>query len=872
MQIYELTDNWRFKKASKRDMNESAKTELENPPDEEDWLPARIPGHVHLDLMAQDKIPDPFMEDNEYQVQWVEENDWIYQCKFNLPDSMTKAAKSGGKMALILEGLDTYCSVFLNRKKIAVSSNMFLPFQCDVSGCIKETGNELLFYFQSPLKVSKELEKQHGTLFGPFDTARMYARRAQYMTGWDWGPRLSGVGIWRPVKISLWETARFSHIGVSTRNVSADKSSAILDLDICLDIDKSSNLTLSGDISFEGESKATFKKTVSPAKQDDIIKETIPLENPELWYPNGFGKQPLYDLHIRLMKGKKVLDEWEGVFGIRIVKLNMEKDLDGRKFVFEINHEPIFLKGMNWIPADSFPARLTVDDYCKWIELVADTNANCLRVWGGGIYENEAFYRFCDEKGICIWQDFMFGCGAYPEETWFLSSVREEAEAQVKRLMNHPCIILWCGNNENEWMLSWGRKKPEEPLKGDKIFLDVLPDVCGKIDPNRAYWPSSPHGGQDPNSPAEGDRHDWEIWGNWKRFEEYTKDNGRFLSEFGFQAIPRNRTIFSFTRERDHNLNTPALQNHQKMTEGNSRLFRYLWAYLMLPRNFEELSYYSQMLQGEALKMGVQHWRSRKFDTSGALIWQINDCWPVISWSLVDYYKRPKASYYYARRFFAPLSAVLIFDAVGEYNFTRPGMIKGRIRCDIVNDLPEDQEGEIFLNVFNLKGEKIFEKILSKTIPANGVLKIGSFSLSDLWITQPENEFVTLRFIREGRVITMDTHLFLPWKYISFPKPDWRHLKIKKISPCSFEIMLKSDTFIKCVKIFFNRQKWEDCALDQNRHLTPPAIPEYHLSDNFFDLIPHQEKRLVCSFEKDVPEELFRASLTFQTLNDSFSP
>ncbi|MBN1900744.1 glycoside hydrolase family 2 protein [Candidatus Sumerlaeota bacterium] len=871
MKIIELTKHWRFKKAAARDMKESAKTELENPPDEEGWLPAKVPGHVHLDLMAHNKIPDPFLEDNEYQAQWVEEAEWIYECRFDLPDSMKKAKKSGSGMNLVLEGVDAYCSIFLNRKKIAVTSNMFLPLQCDISSLVQEKGNELLFYFQSAVKVSRELEKRHGTFTGPCDTARMYARRAQYMTGWDWGPRLSGVGVWRPVKISLREKATLHHVGIATREISPDKSSASLDLDIMMSSEKSEEMALSCDISIRGERKTGFQKTVSIGKGNTPLKETVKVENPELWYPNGFGKQPLYSLSVKLSQGKKTVDQWEGTFGIRTIKLNQEQDQEGKKFVFEINGEPIFLKGMNWIPADSFPARLTEEDYKKWIELVADTNANCLRVWGGGIYEHEAFYRLCDEKGICVWQDFMFACGAYPEEDWFLATVKEEARAQVMRLMNHPSIVLWCGNNENEWMLSWKRESPSDALPGDKIFLEVLPEICGEIDPQRPYWPSSPHGGHDPNSPAEGDRHNWEVWSNWKRFEEYTKDNGRFLSEFGFQAVPRNRTIFSFTKERDHNLNTPALQNHQKMIEGNSRLFRYLWAYLMLPKNLDELSYYSQLLQGEALKMGVQSWRSRKFDTAGSLIWQINDCWPVISWSLVDYYKRPKASYYYARRFYAPLSAALIFDSIGEFNFSRPGNIQGKVRCVIVNDLPEEIEGEIYLNVFNLKGEKIFEKILNKTVPANGVLKIGNFSLSDLWITQAEREFVTLRFIREGKVLTMDTHLFIPWKYISFLKPDWRRTKIKKLSGREFEISLTSKVFIKCVKIFLNQEKWEASAREQNSQTTPPPIPEYRLDDNFFDLIPHQEKRLLCAFDQEVPEELFRASLTFQSLNDSFS-
>jgi len=869
--VIELNKNWRFKKASPEEQGEYTKTEMVSLPEDEIWYEARVPGCVHLDLLANKMIPDPFFEENEYKVQWVEECDWFYKCQFALPNEFITGAANRAQLELQLDGVDNYASVFLNEKKIATLNNMFIPWRLDVTKGIKSGDNELFIYFSSPKNTAKGLEKKHGVLFGAFETSRVYTRRAQYFTGWDWGPRLSGVGLWQPVRIVMWDTSRIDGATLFTREITKDKKQSFLQVDIDLYSSKDAEVSLVGEILFQGEIKARIEKSLSITKGKFHLSEELCLENPHLWYPNGFGDHPLYDLQLTLTKEEEILDQKNMRFGVRTVRLNQEKDKQGRKFIIEINGEPIFLKGMNWIPADSFPARIKEKDYREWIELAANSHVNCLRIWGGGIYEQEPFYRFCDEKGIMIWQDFMFACGAYPEEEWFLDLVKKEAKAQIKRLFNHPSIILWCGNNENEWMLSGFPKGEKSSAPGDTIFKNILSEICEKMDPSRPYWTSSPHGGIDPNSPDEGDRHNWEVWSNWKRFEEYAKDNGRFQSEFGFQAVPRNRTIFNLTKERDHNLNTPALQSHQKMSEGNSRLFRYLWAYLLLPNSFDELSYYSQLLQGEALKLGVQHWRSRKFETAGSLIWQLNDCWPVISWSLIDYYKRPKAAYYYARRFFSPLLSVLLFDPLNDFNFNRPERIEGKVRCMLVNDLPATQEGELILNVFNLKGEKIFEKVYNISVPKNKVLKIGSFSLSDLWITQPEREFVTLQFIQEDTIITRDTLLFRPWKYISFPKVDWRHIRINTFSKKKFEIVLKSDTFVKCVKIFLDQSKWEAAAKEEGEKNPTPIIPEYQLDDNFFDLIPQLEQRVICTFERNIPEHLFKSALTFQTLNDSFT-
>ncbi len=869
MKIFELKENWKFKEASAAEMGESHKAELENPPDAGEWLPATVPGFVHLDLLSLGKIEDPFMEDFEHKVRWVEERDWIYKTSFTLPREIVSGIKKGGRLELQLDGVDTFCAIFLNGRKVTSVNDMFIPWRLNIASAVRPGENELLFFFDSATKVTSELQRRYGFSPGPFESRRVYARRAQYFTGWDWGPRLSGVGLWRPVRLAYWETARITDVAVFTRKISPDHTRA--ELLVALTLESSSKLSgnISCEIALGGQVKTSLEKTLKLKSGTHTIEHTLVLENPELWFPRGFGKQPLYDINAKVFVDNEAIDEMHGRFGIRTVSINQEPDEEGKKFIIEINGIPIFLKGMNWIPADSFPSRLTGEDYTEWIDLVVDANANCLRVWGGGIYEHDAFYDRCDEKGIVVWQDFMFACGAYPEEQWFFELVKKEAETQVKRLRNHPSIILWCGNNENESMFYACAPKEFKTLPGLKIFTDVLPEVCKRLDPTRPYRQSSPFGGEDPNSPVEGDRHNWDVWSGWQRFENYAKDNARFLSEFGFQSLPRNRTLFSFTKERDHHLNSPALRNHQKMDEGNVRLFRYIYEYLPLPRNFDESSYYSQLLQGEALKLGVEHWRSRKFKTAGALIWQLNDCWPAISWALVDYYRRPKAAYYYARRFFAPILAALKFEPTPDCDNTRPDHIRGKIQCVLVNDYASAQEGTIILNVFTLKGEKIYEKTNNCIIPANGILELGTYSLADLWITRPDIEFVTLRFEQAGRVIAENNFLLQPGKYITFPRPDWRHLRIKQVSPAEFEIRLKSDYFVKCLKLYLDQALWNAAAKEIIGDARPPKIPEYKLDDNFFDLLPGLDKCIHCKFEREVSGELFKAALTFQTLNDA---
>ena len=864
MKIIELKERWQFRMAEKEDLAEAACNSVEKASASGEWLPAQAPGCVHLDLMAHGKIPDPFLETNELTVQWVERCEWLYKTSFKITEPQKNPAR---RYELQFDGIDTYAAIFLNNKKIAETSSMFIPFRFDVTEMVKKGTNSLLVLFYSSYKYAKELENQYGALRGFFDQTRLYSRRAQYLTGWDWAPRLSGAGLWRPARVVQWESARILDAAALTLQLSAGLSRADMRVDILCEAIDEMEASIHAEILLDGKRIVFFNEPMRLSQEPQTLIKKISIDEPVLWKPRNLGEPRLHELLVQIRRNDDVLDEKRIPFGIRTIRLNQDLDADGRKFLFEVNGEPVFMKGMNWVPADSFLPRIKEEDYREWAALAARANANCLRVWGGGVYEDDAFYRACDENGIFVWQDFMFSCGEYPEEEWFLNLVRREAEEQIRRLRNHPCVALWCGNNENEWLFA-PEQRSRENYKGHKIFTELLPAVCAELDGTRPYWASSPHGGGDPNSPADGDRHNWEVWGNWRRYEEYAKDNGRFISEFGFQSVPRNRTIFAFTQERDHQLNSPSLQHHEKMTEGLGRMIRYLWSYVHLPRNLDELGYYSQMLQGEALKMGIQHWRSRKFKTAGALIWQFNDCWPAISWSLVDYFRRPKASYYYTRRAFAPILAALIFEPAADCNVSRPETVRGQVRCTLVNDLPEPQVGDAVLNVYTLKGVKIFERISSLCIPPNGRLSIGTFSLGGLWITQPGFEFITLRFIQNGRSVSEDTLLLQPVKYLQLSKPDWRHLRITPRSEREYEITLKSDTFIKCVKIFLNAQAWKDAALEKQPNAISPPIPEYSLDDNFFDLIPKQPKTIRCRFESDVPATLFKAALTFQTMND----
>ena len=461
---------------------------------------------------------------------------------------------------------------------------------------------------------------------------------------------------------------------------------------------------------------------VIEVRGEPAIDVSMVIPNAQLWWPNELGEQPLYDIVIRLSANGELCDEHTFRSGIRTVRLLQEDDVEGRSFVFVINGVKVFAKGANWIPADSFLPRLTQEDYRSYIRLAQQAHMNMLRIWGGGIYEDPAFFRACDEMGIMVWQDFTYACAQYPDELdWFQELARDEAEEVVKALRNHPSLVLWCGNNENNWGFDewWHNGVPK--YLGNYVYREILPQVIADLDPSRPYWVSSPYGQGKPNSMSDGDRHSWTVWSNWQDYGGYLKDTGRFLSEFGFQAMPNWKTVLSYTAPEDRTILSPVVIHHNKMTEGTERLLRFLAGRVGLPKDLQSFVYLTQFNQAEAIKTGVEFWRRRKFMTSGALYWQINDCWPVASWSCLDYYKRKKGLYYYTKQFFAPVLPTLRQDG-------------DDIILEAVNDQLRDLPAHVRVTAYNLDGRKLGEQVFDARLLANDVTPLARLSLADLGI------------------------------------------------------------------------------------------------------------------------------------------
>jgi len=691
--------------------------------DTEAWKKGAVPGCVQLDLMRLGEVPDPFYGLNEIHMHRLEEKEWVYRKEFVI---------QGGDLAdkqvdLVFEGIDTYAEVYLNGWYVGRAENMFIPYRYDVVDIVKPGKNILEVRLLSPLTTIKDLERKSPiVLQSSCESARPYIRKAQYAYGWDWGPRIAQVGLWRPVYLELIRYARivapFCYTESLTENSARVRVTATVESFMEDEEREMPALEAAISISLNGAVQAQARVPVRDIRGENALEATLTIRNPQLWWPNGMGQQPLYDVHITLLSGNKRVDDISFKTGIRTVEILQESDREGRSFIFKVNGVKVFAKGADWVPADNLLPRLTREDYYRYIKLAQEANMNMLRIWGGGIYEDPAFYDACDEMGIMVWQDFMYACAQYPDEfDWFQELARGEAEAVMIALRNHPSIVLWCGNNENNWGFDEWWKVGQPKYLGNYIYREILPELCAELDPSRPYWVSSPYGGEHPNSPTEGDRHSWTVWSGWQDYSGYLSDTGRFLSEFGFQAMPTWKTVLSYTAPEDRHVLSPVVLSHNKMTEGMERLTRFMVGRLGFPKDFQSFVYLSQFNQAEAIKTGVEHWRLRKFMTAGTLYWQFNDCWPVASWSCLDYYKRKKGLYYYSRKFFAPLWPVLRLE-------------EGHLVLYGLNDRLQEAKGHVRITTYNLDGRQLAEKTLPVTLLANDVTKIASFSLTDLGI------------------------------------------------------------------------------------------------------------------------------------------
>lgn len=669
------TENWTFNK-----QNESKKHK------------ATVPGTVHTDLFANQLIPDPFYGANEKQLQWIENEDWEYETFF----SVTNSELSHENIELELNGLDTYATVFLNGIAILEADNMFRKWSLSVKNQLKKGKNHLKIVFHSAVQKGKEAaSKLPYTL--P-EKERVFVRKAQYQFGWDWGPRFVTAGIWKNLQLKFWNSASIGNIKYS--QVELNDQKAILEFTTEIRVSEVKTIQLK-----INEKSETFHLK----KGTNKVKIGYEISNPKLWWCNGLGTPNLYSISVQLYQSNKLLDEKKLSIGLRTIELVQEKDTFGKSFYFKLNGKPVFIKGANYVPNDSF---LPNASKTSPLELVLNAKAahmNMLRVWGGGVYAEDAFYEACDANGILVWQDFMFACAMYPGDAKFVANVKQEVIDNVNRLQNHPSLALWCGNNENEegWH-NWGWQKQFNYSKSDstqvwtnykKVFHEMIPYTLDSLlskDKNN-YWPSSPSiGWGRKESLLQGDSHYWGVWWGKEPFEMYQKKVGRFMSEYGFQSMPAIETLEKVLAKEDFNFSSEAFKNHQKHPSGFATITEYMARDFPVPSSIENYGYVSQLLQAYGMKTAIEAHRMAKPYCMGSLYWQFNDCWPVTSWSTIDYYGNWKASHYQVKESFAPI--VLLFSDSDKV-----------ISIIGSNDMLEAQAGTLTAQLLDFSGNVIWK-------------------------------------------------------------------------------------------------------------------------------------------------------------------
>jgi beta-mannosidase len=800
------------------------------------WYPATVPGVVHTDLMDNKIIEDPFFRLNERGVQWIDKEDWEYKTTLSVSsDIFTKE-----NIELDFTGLDTYAGIYLNDSCILQTNNMFREWKVDVKGLLKQGDNELRILFRSPIKedmpkfdaLNYPLEagndqSENGGIFNK--KLSVFARKAGYHYGWDWGPRLVTSGIWRPIYLLAWNDARIANVQYIQEDITAKQARVKVRVEVLAD--KAAEATLqikAGGLTNQWQKKAEVNKGCT------IIETDLLINNPTLWWTNGLGEPHLYPFTATVLVNGQPVDSQTDLIGLRDIKVVREKDTAGTTFYFKLNGVPVFAKGANYIPQDNFLPRVTDADYERTILDAVNANMNMLRVWGGGIYENKIFYDLCDKYGILVWQDFMFACSTYPMTPALLDNIRMEAIDNVKRLRNHPSIAIWCGNNENHaawfgwgWMRRYERLGVLDEMRKDykDVFHTVLPEVVAQYDPKAFYWPSSPYAG-DPDAKAEsgqadwnpnGDAHYWGVWHAKDSIANYNIVRARFFSEYGFQSFPEYQSVLNYApEERDHDIFSEVMMAHQRGgSHANGLIEWYLLNEYRKPKDFPHFLYMGQLLQGDAIKTAIEAHRRDMPYCMGSLYWQHNDCWPVASWSSRDYYGRWKAQHYFARKAFEPI-------------LVSPIAKDDRIDVYIVSDRLKAVKGTLYIRVMDLKGNIVYQKSRQVTLPANSSKVQFTESLTTLLNGKSRNEVVVnTRFIESSKKLSIvsNNYFLARYKDIDFPEATITASSAPSTTGDGYQVTVKSDVFARGV------------------FLSIEGIDNF-FSDNYFDLLPGEPQTI----------------------------
>ena len=778
-------------------------------PPETEWMPATVPGDVHLDLLANKKIPDPFYRDNESRLQWIENAAWEYKRELKMDD----ATLNHQHIELVLEGLDAACRIYLNGEQLLAPENMFREWRIDVKGKLRKGPNELRVFFPSPIKAAQDVADKDPWRAKTHTDAKVYIRKAAYEYGWDWGPRFVTSGIWRPAYLETWDNARIENVFVEQSSVNA--TVAHLNVQTEVESSKAQTVHLSLDYGLNGTSRHLEQEVLlSPGLNK--LSMPVNIDHPELWWPAGYGGQPLYRFTVKVNAAGHLADTSATKAGLRSIVLHRELDQWGRSFEFVVNGVPVFAKGADVIPFDSFPSRVTTAQYKRILQSARDANMNMIRHWGGGYYETDEFYDMCDELGLMVWQDLMFGNDWQPGTYEFKQEIGREATYQMRRLRNHPSIALWSGNNETESLREWNGRGQLPPNVHEHIWQDYLTEFSGvlavaaaTVDPETPYWPSSPTADYEDLSDnyQSGDNHDWTVWHGQKDFTAYNEHHWRFTSEFGFQSFPEMKTIESFTTPEDRtSIFTPVMKAHQKNGNGNKLIEQYMNRYYGEPKDFPSFLYSSQVLQAEAVKVGVEGWRRARPRTMGTIFWQLNDCWPVASWSSIDYAGRWKALQYYARRFYAP---VLI----------SPNVEDGALAVYVISDHVKEESAELSVRLMHFDGSVVTEKktaINVKPLSSEAVLRVPLSEL--LGAGEDPAKVVVVAELHQGQtLISSNLYYLVPTKQIVLPTAHVESTVTQ--DKTGFDVKLLSPTLARSVYVSFGEQDAE-------------------YSDNYVDLLP----------------------------------
>ena len=759
------------------------------------WQKATVPGNVFTDLLETKTIPDPFILSNEKDVQWVSEKDWTYRTTFELSDEIP----SQDHIELHFGGLDTYTKITLNDSILGRTNNAFRKWKYDIKDLLSDSNN-LTIDFKNFNEIESEKEEKN-----PYQLPgglRVYTRKAQFQYGWDWGPVLNTMGIWKPVKLISWTDAFLRDVYIRQDSLTTNFAFLTTEFTIESDIEEKSELK----VQVDGQ---TITSEVQLKKGTHSYSLPVAINDPKLWWTHNLGEPHQYDFKVQLKIGNKIKEQKSIKKGIRTIELITEKDGIGESFYFKLNGTPVYMKGTNYIPMHSFQNRITSEKYQKLLSDVVDANMNMLRVWGGGIYETDEFYELCDEKGILIWQDFMFACAMYPGDGEFLANVRIEAVEQVKRLRNHASIALWCGNNENSegWhRWGWQANRTEQEKKDIwndylAIFDTILPNVV-KTHSTTDYWESSPkYGRGNPKYKTEGDAHDWWIWHDAYPFEHLEENVPRFMSEFGFQSFPSYPVIQYLNQKDSIDLHTEAIRSHQKHSRGFRLINEYMKRDYTIPDNDEDYAYVSQLLQAKGMIMGIEAQRRSRPHNMGTLYWQLNDVWPAISWSSIDYFGNWKAFHYKAKKAF---DNVLISTKETKYSYD----------TYIVNDSLSDIQGTLKLKIIDFKGNEIWSNSKEIKLAAISSQKVYSIPTVDIY--------------KAGYAYIIEFKNRKSFYYFDKPKklklPEGNiEQRIEKVKD-GFTIHLKSNVLQKDVFLYTSNKG--------------------HFSDNFFDLEPNIEKKI----------------------------